>query len=187
MSKQPIHICYYSNRCQYSKGFLEELKKTSYLSEFHFVCVDPSPNRPALPTWLKQTPTLIIRGEKEPRVNSDVTNWLYERKLRDSTPAPGAANAEPEFYNALEMGSGFRDSYSMLDEDTTAQGNGGMRIQHSFTYLNGNENTSSREATAFQGSNVDEKRSKKEQLLDQQMEAFMRDRDHGMPKPVMRQ
>ena len=172
MSHQPIHICFYSNRCQFSKGFLEELKTTPYLSEFRFICVDPSPNRPALPSWLKQTPTLVISGEGEPRVNNDVTNWLYERKLRDSVPKPGAAGAtqsyEPESYNAMEMGGGFRDSYSMIDEDTTAQGNGGMRIQHSFTYLNGQESVGTREATPFQASNVNEKRSKKEQMLDQQ-------------------
>ena len=194
MSRQPIHICFYSNRCQYSKGFLEELKTTPYLNEFRFICVDPSPNRPALPTWLKQTPTLVISGEGEPRINNEVTNWLYERKLRDSVPkanaaggAPASASFEPESYNAMEMGAGFRDSYSMLDDDTSAQGNGGMSIQHSFTYLEGQNSVGTREASSFQASNVNEKRSKKEQMLDQQMEAFMRDRDNGMPKMIARQ
>ena len=195
-SSQPIHICFYSNRCQFSKGFLEELKKTPYFGEFRFICVDPSPSRPALPSWLKQTPTLVISGENEPRVNNEVTNWLYEKKLRDSVPKAGAGGAkaggavasmEPESYNAMEMGAGFRDSYSMLDDDTSAQGNGGMSIQHSFSFLSGQDSVGTREASSFQATNVTTNRSKKEQLLDQQMEAFMRDRDRGMPQMIARQ
>ena len=84
MSKPaPIHICFYSTRCQWSKVFIEEISKTEYHKDFRFVCVDPGQNRPQLPSWLKQTPTLVIRGEQEPRTNSEVMNWLYEQRMRD--------------------------------------------------------------------------------------------------------
>ena len=84
MSKPaPVHICFYSNRCEWSKAFIEEISKTKYHQEFRFICVDPSANRPQLPSWLKQIPTLVISGEPEPRTNSEVMNWLYERKMRD--------------------------------------------------------------------------------------------------------
>jgi hypothetical protein len=191
----PIHICFYSNRCEWSKAFIEELSKTSYKNEFRFICVDPSPNRPALPSWLKQAPTLVISGEPEPRTNSDVMNWLYERKMRDGGGSGGGnsgGNAstgvtEPEPYLDMEMGGGFGDQYSFIGSDTSAQGDGGMSMKHNFTYLNGQDGVSTREASNFQTTNSNEKRSKKEELLDQQMQAYKSQRDVGMPQRINRQ
>jgi hypothetical protein len=120
-------------------------------------------------------------------------NWLYERKMKDGggnqssgSGAPMAA-AEPEPYMDMEMGGGFGDQYSFIGEDTSAQGNGGMKVQHNFTYLNGQDSVGTREASHFQTTSSDQKRSKKEQMLDQQYEMMMKNRDSGMPKPVMRQ
>jgi len=193
----PIHICFYSNRCEWSKAFIEELSKTSYKNEFRFICVDPSPNRPALPSWLKQAPTLVISGEPEPRTNSDVMNWLYERKMRDgggnnggnaengSTGGQGAM--EPEPYLDMEMGGGFGDQYSFLGSDTSAQGDGGMSMKHNFTYLNGQDGVSTREASNFQTTNSNAKRSKKEELLDAQIQQYKSQREVGMPQRINRQ
>ena len=189
----PVHICFYSNRCEWSKAFIEEISKTPYHSEFRFICVDPSPNRPPLPSWLKQAPTLVISGEPEPRTNSDVMNWLYERKMRDgggktggTTNGPVAA-LEPEPYLDMEMGGGFGDQYSFLGTDTSAQGNGGLSMMHNFTFLNGQDGVSTREASNFQTTNSNAKRSKKEELLDQQMQAFLSQRDQGIKKSIARQ
>jgi len=182
----PIHICFYSNRCDWSKAFVEEISRTSYHNEFRFICVDPSPNRPALPSWLKQTPTLVISGEPEPRVNSDVMNWLYERKMKDggktTTNAAGGATSQaavdPEPYLDMEMGGGYGDSYSFIGTDTSAQGNGGLSMMHNFTYLNGQDSVSTREASAFQTTNTNQKRSKKEEMFDQQYEQMMKGREN---------
>jgi len=186
----PIHICFYSNRCDWSKAFIEEISRTSYHAEFRFICVDPSPNRPALPSWLKQTPTLVISGESEPRVNSDVMNWLYERKMRDGgKPAgvgaggatagiPPTAALDPEPYLDMEMGGGYGDSYSFIGTDTSAQGNGGLSMKHNFTYLNGQDGVSTREASTFQTTSSNQKRSKKEELFDQQYEQMMKGREN---------
>ncbi len=189
----PIHICFYSNRCEWSKAFITEISQTPYHKEFRFICVDPSPNRPQLPAWLKQIPTLVIQGEPEPRTNSEVMNWLYERKMKDGGGGSGGGGGsnpvsnEPEPYLDMEMGGGFGDSYSFLGDDTSAQGNGGLRGGHNFTYLNGQGSVGTREASSFQSTGSDQKRSKKEQLFDQQYEQMMKARDAGMPKPMMRQ
>lgn len=189
---QSIHICFYSNRCEWSKAFITEISKTPYHKEFRFICADPSENRPQLPSWLKQTPTLVIQGEPEPRTNSEVMNWFYERKMKDGGGQQGNQGtvlSEPEPYMDMEMGGGFGDSYSFLGDDTTAQGNGGhiSQMKHNFTYLNGQDGMSTREASNFQTTSTDQKRSKKEQLFDQQYEQMMKARDNGMPKPLMRQ
>lgn len=186
----PVHICFYSNRCDWSKAFIEEISKTPYHALFRFICVDPSPNRPQLPGWLKQTPTLVISGEPEPRTNSDVTNWLYEQRLKDEGSkggGNGGGGLEPEPYLDMEMGGGFGDSYSFIGEDTSAQGNGGLSMKHNFTYLQGQDSVGTREASNFQTTNTNQKRSKKEELLDQQMEQFMKNRDNGIPQRIARQ
>jgi hypothetical protein len=191
----PVHICFYSNRCDWSKAFVEEISKTNYHSQFRFICVDPGPNRPALPTWLKQTPTLVISGEPEPRTNSDVMNWLYEQKMRDGggkgqqggQGGQAAAASEPEPYLDMEMGGGFGDSYSFIGVDTSAQGDGGKSMMHNFTFLGGSDAVSTREASNFQTTNSNAKRSKKEEMLDQQMEQYKASREIGIPQRVARQ
>ena len=194
----PIHICFYSNRCEWSKAFITEISQTPYHKEFRFICVDPSADRPQLPTWLKQTPTLVVSGEPEPRTNSEVMNWLYEHKMKNggtsnsgTNGGDGGANvsgtSEPEPYLDMEMGGGFGDTYSFLGDDTTTQGNGGMRMKHNFTYLNGQDAVSTREASNFQTTSSNQKRSKKEELLDQQMEQFLKSRDNGVPKRIVRE
>jgi hypothetical protein len=60
-------------------------------------------------------------------------------------------------------------------------------MRHNFTYLQGQDAVGTREASNFQSTTVDQKRSKKEQLFDQQYEQMMKARDAGMPKPMMRQ
>jgi len=183
----PIHICFYSNRCDWSKVFIEEISKTKYHNDFRFICVDPSAQRPQLPSWLKQTPTLVISGEPEPRTNSEVMNWLYERKMQDGGTTSGsgkgaAVTVEPEPYLDTEMGGGYGDSYSFIGTDTSAQGDGGLSMMHNFTFLNGQDGVSTREATSFQTTSSNQKRSKKEELFDQQYEQMMKGRDSFLPK-----
>lgn len=192
MSRAPIHICFYSNRCEWSKAFITELATTPYKGEFRFVCVDPSPTRPQLPTWLKKVPTLVINGEPEPRTDNEVMNWLYERRMRDGESTSGgaggaaAASAEPEPFLTSEMGNNYGDSYSFIDMDTSTGGDGGIRMQHNFSFLSGGESTNAavgtREGSTFQTMDIAGRRSKKEEMLDKQMEAYMKARDSGVPK-----
>lgn len=194
------HLCFYSNKCEWSRAFITELKDTPYKSEFEFICVDPSPNRPQLPSWLKKVPTLVIRGESEPRVDGEVMNWLFLRKIQDTGNkggrggggggGGGGKSADPadsvEAFSMMEMGHKFSDMYSMLDDDTSVEGNGGASFQHSFSFLNG-AGPSSQGAQQTTLTNHDPKRSKKEEMMDKQMEQYMKSRDMGMPQRIMRQ
>lgn len=202
MSRQqpPPHICFYSNKCEWSRTFINEISNTPYKAEFIYVCVDPSPNRPQLPGWLKKVPTLVIKGEAQPRVDSEVMNWLFERRLKDGAthrPSAGAGAGaaavqgaaatadEPDAFNTLEMGTMGTDTYSFLDSDGATAGNGGARIQHNFAFLNGAATAGARQSATVMTTHND-KRSKKEELFDAQMEAYQRERAEGMPKMVMR-
>jgi hypothetical protein len=188
---QPIHICFYSNKCQWSKAFVSELAKTPWKNQFRFVCVDPAPGRPQLPTWLKKVPTIVIQGEPEPRTDSDVMNWLYEKKMKEGGgggggPQPaGAGGGEPSAFSMMEnmsFAKGF--SYSGVDTDTSAQGNGGFSMPGAFEFLNGASAGGDRLSQEFPGAGQvqsSQRRSKKEEMFDKQMEAYQRDREMGMP------
>ena len=118
-------------------------------------------------------------------------NWLYERRMQDGgkgaasaqgTGSAPSAPADPEPYLDTEMGGGYGDSYSFIGTDTSAQGKGGLSMMHNFTFLNGQDSVSTKEASAFQTTASNQKRSKKEELFDQQYEQMMKGRDSFMPK-----
>jgi hypothetical protein len=186
------NLCFYSNKCQWSKAFLTELAKTPWKSQFRFICVDPGPARPQLPGWLKKVPTIVIAGEADPRTDSDVMNWLYEKKMREGGGGGGggggaaaAGAGEPAAFSMMEnvsFAKGF--GYSGLDVDTSSTGNGGMSIPGAFSFLNGAAapgDRSGQELGAPTPAN-NPRRSKKEELFDKQMEQYQRDREMGMPK-----
>jgi hypothetical protein len=198
------HICFYSNRCDWSKAFIRELAATPFKNEFTFVCVDPSPDRPRLPSWLKKVPTLVIEGEAEPRTDAEVMNWLSVRRMGQqplqSVSRPPATSApsqvreskpeEPMEWNSMEMGGTGQDPYSFLDQDTSTAGNGGMRIQHSFEYLGGAAAFGTEAANSIGGGGGGrggQQKSKKEEMFDKQMESYQREREKGMPQARPRQ
>jgi hypothetical protein len=182
---QPEHICFYSNKCNWSKAFLTELANTPWKQSFRFICVDPSPNRAPLPSWLTKVPTLVIKGEQQPRTDGEVMNWLSEMKMKQGAGigGPTAENGEYEAFNMMEHQSfakGF--GYSGLDVDTTTQGNGGASMPGTFAFLNGAAATGDRTGNSIPSMADVAKRSQKERMMDQQMEAYMKERDRGMPQ-----
>jgi hypothetical protein len=195
------NLCFYSNKCQWSKAFVMELSQTPWKSQFRFVCVDPGPQRPPLPKWLKKVPTIVIAGEEEPRTDADVMNWLYEKKMKEGgggrsggggggggAAEPGPSNGgDPEAFSMLENTSFARGfGYSGLDADTSTQGNGGLTIPGAFSFLHGGAAEGDRMGQNPGGANLqapagNTRRSKKEELFDKQMEAYQREREVGMP------
>ena len=201
---QPNNICFYSNKCDWSEAFLKELSKSPYKSEFQFVCVDTA-MRSDLPTWLKQVPTLLIRDDKEPiKTNSEVLNWLYERKLKDTTrnpssssqgqgqaqmprgPMPAGLAEEPEAWNMAEMGGKLSESYGNLVEGTGASVDNSSTKNWDFGFLNGGASQGDRTAQGMGDSSMRQEpgrtKSKKEEMFDRQMEAYQKNRDTGLPQ-----
>ena len=189
---QPPNICFYSNKCDWSEAFLKELSSTPYKSEFQFICVDNTP-RAQLPDWLKQVPTLVIRNDQEPiKTNSDVLNWLYERKMKDTNRGPSQAQAlapqsdEPEAWNISEMGGKLSESYGTLVNGSGAAVDNSSSKNFDFGFLNGNAATGDRTTQNIGSSGVKQEpgrsKSKKEEMFDRQMEAYQKNRDVGLPQ-----
>jgi hypothetical protein len=174
-------MCYYSNKCPWSKAFLTELKTTPWVNQFNFVCVDPSPSRPQLPAWLQKVPTIVIAGESQPRTDGEVMNWLSEMKLRSAGAVPSVGmgvGGEPEAWNMAEhvsFAKGF--GYSFEGSDTSTNGMGGSTIPGAFAFLNGAAAQSQAPPSMMEV----KQKSKKEQIFDNQMEEYKRQRDMGIP------
>jgi hypothetical protein len=174
---------------------MKELVLTPYKSEFHFICIDTTP-RAQLPNWLKQVPTLLIQGAEEPiKVNGDVMNWLYERKMKDGNRSPASTGAnsgpsssgglmgEPEAWNISEMGGKLSESYGNLVDGSGASVESSSSKNFDFGFLNGNAAPGDRTTQGMGGGKVEPSRSKskKEELFDKQMESYQRNRDSGLP------
>jgi hypothetical protein len=190
----PQHVCFYSNKCRWSAAFINAIKDTPFKGEFKYVCVDPAPNgqRPQLPGWLKKVPTLVIRGEDEPRTDGDVMNWVSEKKLLSNRGDGGAGGsgggapgpAEPEAWVGSEMGGSYTKGFSFIADDQAPIGN--------FEFLNGQNAPGTRTGSDIPNGGLGARgqgsqKSKREALFDKQMEEYMRQRTSGMPPPVMRQ
>ena len=111
-------------------------------------------------------------------------NWLSEMKMKQGGSLGGSAKQdELEAFNMMEHQSfakGF--GYSGIDVDTSAQGNGGFTIPGAFSFLNGAAATGERTKNTIPSMADTAKRSQKERMMDQQMEAYMKERDRGMPQ-----
>jgi len=194
---QPPHVCYYSNKCEWSEAFLKELSSTPYKSEFHFVCIDTT-QRSQLPNWLKQVPTLVIKNDKEPiKTNGDVLNWLYERKMKDTSRSPSstqtkavaqgqALSSEPEAWNISEMGGKLSESYGNLVGGSGASVESSSSKNFDFGFLNGNAAPGERTTQGMGDSGMKQEpgrsKSKKEELFDRQLDAYQQNRDVGLPQ-----
>jgi hypothetical protein len=189
---QPSNICFYSNKCDWSEAFLKELSTTPYKSEFQFISVDTTP-RAQLPDWLKQVPTLVIRNDQEPiKTNSDVLNWLYERKMKDTSRAPSnpvaltSQSDEPEAWNISEMGGKLSESYGNLVDGSGAAVESSSSKNFDFGFLNGNAAPGDRTMQGIGASGGRQEpsrsKSKKEEMFDKKIEIYQRSREEGMTK-----
>jgi hypothetical protein len=104
---------------------------------------------------------------------------------QNGAPTAQAGAGEPDPFNMTEQMSfakGF--AYSGIDADTSSQGTGGMTMPGAFAFLNGGAAEGDR-LSQEAPQQPSQRRSKKEEMFDKQMEAYQRDREAGMPKQAM--
>ena len=182
----PIHVCFYSNKCRWSEGFIKAIAPTPFKQQVRFICVDQQPDgtRPKLPSWLKKVPTLVVKGEDEPRTDGAVMNWLSEQRLLSKPGGPALSN-EPEPWISGEMGGSLTKGFSFLGGNDTNDAPIG-----NFEFLNGQSAAGTKTASDMPGGGLGARgqhKSKKEELFDNQMEEYLKQRSSGMPQPPLRQ
>lgn len=105
------------------------------------MCVDAKPGapKPVLPSYVKAVPTLMIKDEKEPRTDTQVMNWLSERRLGErQTIVPGGADVSlaggfgdvgPSAFIDSELFGGGDEGYAFIGEDTAASSGATSRLK----------------------------------------------------------
>ena len=96
------------------------------------------------------------------------------------------ASSEPEGWNPIEFNSfNNKISYTGLDVDTgensSANGNGDPNLKGSYSFLNGPPGQGQGQAPASR--QALENKSKKEQLFDNELENYKKNRNAGIPGP----
>ena len=171
-----------------------------FKGQFTFVCVDPSPNRPQIPSIITQVPAVLVKGEPAPYLANEAINWLAVKKMQ-VTPAKGPASQaanqvpeEPEAYFANEM-RGYSSAFTYIDDQQQEMGG----TVGSFEYLGGggagmgtttaNHMISGGGGGPGQAASISgtDKISAKERQFNKQMEEYMLRRDQGVPQQVKRQ
>jgi hypothetical protein len=159
---------------------LEELSRSPYAKEFKFVCVDPGPRRQPIPEIVKAVPTLIIAGEREPRTDGAVMNWLSERRLMERQNVSSApVHGEPVSEKSELMG--FEDSfergeYAYLSENTNVSDSTSVRLVGNMVSIH-----DFRDSKPSGSSSDTPKMSAKAQALDNAFAAFQANRDKDLP------
>ena len=149
--------------------------------------------RPSLPPYVKAVPTLMIDGEREPRTDNLVMNWLSERRLQDkSTAKPGDEAAGGLLAFSDEMAISGDEGYAFIGEDATATKGtmvrmvGTMASLDNLAGLGTPADRAKSDVAAAVGSNIGVPRqTEKGKALDDALIAYqqMRDRDMRGPGP----
>jgi hypothetical protein len=199
---QGKNICFYSNSCRYSKSFLTELKDSPFKANFDFVCVDGRVSElMSKYKWLKRTPTVIIRGEDEPKEYNEAVNWLAMQKLLlqgknqgggvgggggggDGSQGVVSEASEPEPWVGNEMGGSYTKGFSFIGANDTNEA-----PQGNFEFLNGGAAPGTKTASEYPGGGLGaraQNKSRKEDMFDKQMQAYMQERGSAVPPPPNR-
>ena len=183
----PKNLCFFSARCRHSQNFLEELAKTPFSKEFRFISVDPQQNgqRPQLPSYVKAVPTLMIDGEDKPRTDSQVMNWLGERRQKTGAAPSGATDGLLAFSD--EMAVNGDEYYAFIGEDapitkgTMVRMAGSMASIDDLAGLGTPAGRAAADRSASAGANVGTPRqSEKAKALDDALMAYQQMRDTDM-------
>jgi hypothetical protein len=103
--------------------------------------------------------------------------------ISNSGQAQAQGPSDPQPFGLMGGANSYNDPYTFLDQDTMAQGNGGLQgSENGFSFLNGSAAHGSKEGGSMNTIDVVGKMSKKEQMFDNQMKNYMTSRDSGMPK-----
>jgi hypothetical protein len=79
--------------------------------------------------------------------------------------------------------------YSFVDSDTSTGGNGGATIPGTFGFLNGSSSPGDRQGNSGAGGagSANSRKTKKEQMFDEQLDLYKQNRDSGIRQPQARQ
>ena len=141
-------ILYYSNHCNNSKSLLQQISKMDQTmqKDMHFLSIDnrvkqangatnivlENGQQLLLPPLITKVPALLLLSKgNHVLFGNEIMNYLDEREK--SNKKKQINEGEPTSYNNFgSMGGINSDMFSFIDQDTLAEGDGGMRLQHNY-------------------------------------------------------
>ena len=157
-------ILYYSNYCKNCGELIRVITKDSKSKEMHFICIDKrekhndgstkiileNGEKIMLPPTISSVPSLLLLNEGHRVIKGDqildhlnLSNrqnvvQLKQENVKQSVPDPFA------FMNSNDVAS---DNFSFLDQELSAQGEGGLRQLHHYTAIHTNPTIETPEET----------------------------------------
>ena len=150
-------ILYYSNHCRHCKELLLKISRSQKKNEMHFICLDKreknkdgsthiileNGQRLLLPPNVTTVPSILLlnRGNRVIDGLNNINKYLKPDEVERNNNST-MFNGEPLAFSLSELGSIVSDNFSFLDmtsDELSAKGNGGLRMMHNYTKVNGNQ------------------------------------------------
>ena len=193
MSDSNYYILFYSNKCENCKKIVPEIEKSCLSGKIKYFSIDTREQLQRVPTSITSVPTLLVRT-KSSRQNqiytgNEIKGYLEMSSMlmaKDRKKQSEDNNIDKSFSGELlsnsgELSSKFSDSYSFINEDCSAKGNGGG-LSHNFDFIGGNSPYSTNQSNNYQSHNSVPQTSSKEDKLNKDYENFMAQRAAEIPR-----
>ena len=148
-------ILYYSNYCNNSKTIIKYVSNSNIKDDMHFICIDnrrvdnnniyiqlQNGHEILMPPNVDKVPALLLLTQNHKVIfGDDIIKYLEPKEAAQNNIAT-TNNGEPLAFT-LNSNSCFgvaSDNFSFLDQDDnelSAKGNGGLRQQHHYSLLEG--------------------------------------------------
>ena len=197
MSDTNYYILFYSNKCENCRKIVPEIEKSCLSGKIKYFSIDTREQLQRVPTSITSVPTLLVRT-KSSRQNQIYTGNEIKGYLEMSSmlmakdrKKPADNNIDKSFSGELlsnsgELSSKFSDSYSFINEDCSAKGNGGG-LSHNFDFIGGNSSFQPNKINYQSHNNsVQPQISNKEDKLNKDYENFMAQRAAEIPRRAPR-
>ena len=187
------YILFYSNYCNFSKKFIQELYKTPFYEKFQKISVDKNPK---IPKEITMVPTIIVPKMPKALVAEEAFHWLngmkqmmikqQEQPQQRQSPGQGEEKGDPTNAN-YSMGAvtaysntmdGFSDNFSFLTDESP--------LEHSFSFLGGNDQKIATPQEDGSDPRSQMGGSSKKSMIDNDYERMIEQRSREVSGPISR-
>lgn len=186
------YLLFYSNYCQHSKDFIQQLYKSSFSEKFQKVCVDGNKR---IPKEIKTVPTIIVPRYPRALEGEEAFNWLRgmnqanlqqqeQQQPSNANPQKGGSSNDGDPTNqSYAMGgvSAFSSTMGGYSDNFSFLGDGAQPIEHNFTFLNSNGDMKIKTPSENDSGSNSEKKSEIDRAYEQMMN--QRSREVSGPPP----
>jgi subtilase family serine protease len=146
-------VLYYSKYCKYCTDLIQDLSKTEYTKDIHFVCIDNREKGPDNKTYtilengqkiimpeITRVPAVLLLNQGFKIIYLEEIKKRFKSKQQVVVKQATQNNLEPMAFSFGGGGSAIvSDNYSFLDmndNELLAKGDGGVRQMHNYVDVN---------------------------------------------------